>query len=134
MRYKDLPRLSSVLLSRIKISLAELVIIPQFAVFIFALGIVRTQRNLFEHVSATQCVAASADFSSVVHMHESEVQTILSQSLCLRSAPHSCEKCEYLVRQPYDAKRNSCYEPCWCDHFCSYRNRAQRCASHDGCA
>ena len=88
-----------------------------------------------EHTNATQFrQSATASTDYCIRMHESEVQTILYQSVCLRSAPYSCEKCEYLVRQPYDAKRNNRDKTCWCDHFCSYRNRAQRCASHDGCA
>ena len=104
-------------------------------VFNFALGIVRYLKKLHlcklcsNHLSMVYISAHSA-MDSFIHMHEYTLQTILFQSVWLRSAQHSCEKCGYLVREPHDAKRNHCDATRWCDHFCCQGNRAQRCASH----
>ena len=85
-------------------------------------------KNIFEHVNATQCVTASADFPSSINLHDSKC---IMTSVWIRSPPstHSCENWDYLVLQSYDA---SCDETYWCYHFCCYGNPAQRYAWH-GC-
>ena len=82
---------------------------------------------VFEHADANQSrQCARSSTGNCISMHQSKVPTVRCQYVCWRSAPHSYQKCEYHVRQPNDAKRNSCDETCWCDHLCYYANRAQR--------
>ena len=81
----------------------------------------------------TQCrqcrTTITTDYS--IRMLESEMQSILYKFVWLRSAPHSCKKSEYVVREPHDATRNSRNATCGRGNFSSQRSCAQRWTAHD---
>jgi hypothetical protein len=126
-RYEHLSFLNSVLLNGAKTRACHLSLSKVCCIH-FCVRSRLNPRNFFEHVNATQCVTASADFPSSINLHESKC---IMTSVWIRSppSPHSCENWDYLVLQSYDA---SCDETYWCYHFCFYGNPAQRYARH-GC-
>jgi hypothetical protein len=78
--YEHLSFLSSVLLNRAKTRACHISLSKVCCVH-FCVRSSSNPRNFFEHVNATQCVTASADFPSRIHLHESK---------CIMAFSHLC--------------------------------------------